>query len=325
LDQDRADVFLTGTVRSVSGTSSSYRITLQVFGNNYEVRTDRSTNILRSNEWSINSGLFRRGDRISVEGILEEGNRIYARSITTNSNAINGVSVITRIVHSMDSIEVIDSGGQRATVAVTRNTDIYRGRQRLDLEDLQVGDRIQIELDRDNRGRLVAERIDVVSEQNRNTLSGRVSDVESRNQLLWIRTEDQRTIRVDVGQAEIVRGGKTVRFNDIREGDTIRVSGDLSGTTLRANRIEIISNRESGPFSSEGKVSEINIRARSFSIDTRVVVPVRFRVSVSDQTEFRLNSRRASLDDLRVGDRVTVEGNLQGSSRIEATRVEIKL
>lgn len=321
LSADRADAYLTGTIRSVSGSYPDYRITVRVRGNDYDVRTNRDTDFQGSQNYSARD--LRTGDRISVQGALERNGRITAVSIYTGYTQTGNVSIITRIVTTPRMIEIQEPDGRLTTVLVRDYTEIIRGGERLDFEDLRVGDRVVLNLITDTRGRLAADRIEIVSDRGLRYVVGEITQIDTRAQLLWVNT-DRGRIRVDAYQAEVIRNGRTVRFSDLREGDNVRISGDLTGTTVKADRIEVISSAERGSFSTEGTVRDIEDRTRSFTLQTRFIIPVRMRVNVSSSTVFTRNSRSASFRDLRTGDRVSVEGDLKGISQIDATRVDIR-
>jgi Domain of unknown function (DUF5666) len=152
-------------------------------------------------------------------------------------------------------------------------------------------------------------------------IEGRVRNVREQGRRFVLETGR------DSYDVEYPRGGAGFGFNvaNLREGDRLRVEGNLVGTRLvEARKIQVLSRQEDdnlGSGSVSGRVSDVDVGRRRFTVQ-----PDRgssTRVSYDRDTTVR-GLDRNDPSRLRNGDRVRVDGRWAAREMLEARRIEVQ-
>ncbi|HVR41903.1 MAG TPA: DUF5666 domain-containing protein [Thermoanaerobaculia bacterium] len=224
------------------------------------------------------SGLaqLRAGDRVEVTGTGEAGPSIRASAVRLVGRAVAGqapgeagavVEGTIRTIRLLDQSFVLDGDeGEQWTIVGGGNTPVVFEGQTYSIRNLEVGDRVRVEIDaRLSSGELRAGRIEVLEDatpdevsgvRSQNLLTGRVSRLELRANRFFLRADRAGEIRVDAARA-VDRAGQPFRLADLQIGDRLRVRGEYTGpNTFRAERIELGSAAdadEAGAFEDRGE------------------------------------------------------------------------
>lgn len=149
----------------------------------------------------------------------------------------------------------VSAGGTEWTVEVPAGIRIRRGNDGISVHDIRVGESVRIEGQRLDDRRFRAERVEVSGSGsvawpgNRRdnddeiTYSGSAWDLarDGRSFRIRLNAFEQYTVRVD-GSTRFVRDGRTTEFSRLREGDRVRVKGNLDkrDKTLTASLVELL-------------------------------------------------------------------------------------
>lgn len=240
------------------------------------------------------------------------------------------------VVAGRISGEVVSAGNNRITVRVngvrqtyevTPDTIILRGPEgtrgrAVDLADVQPGDQVRLRVDADAG---VVEVVEATTPRGAEPppvaeapLEGEVLAVRRRGNVrtITVRTAQGRQIYDIADDAEIVRPGRGGRFNPT-ELDSIKVGDQIRLRTERgiARRIEAPEdpNDPNAPDRVVGEITAIRARSivvrsengrASYEIDRNTVI---FRSTGSNR------GVRAALEDLKVGDQVTIRTDAAGA------------
>jgi Domain of unknown function (DUF5666) len=116
--------------------------------------------------------------------------------------------------------------------------------------------------------------------------------------------------------------GFGVRPPTLREGDRVLVYGTMTGPgRLEARRLEVVSSGDVPGRRLTGQVRSIDTRRDRLSV--RIDDGSLTTVEYLPQTVIARLGRRASPEDIRVGDAVWIEGRWLDRDRLEATRIEV--
>lgn len=129
--------------------------------------------------------------------------------------------------------------------------------------------------------------------------------------------------------------GRSISFSDLRVGDRVEVEGRLQGSTIAATKIKKEDQPAPSPAPSASPTAspapspspgqgqgEVEFKGRIESLASPNLVVAGRQVSTNAGTRILDDRGRSiSFSDLRVGDRVEVEGRLQGSL-VAATKIK---
>ncbi|HEV7922300.1 MAG TPA: DUF5666 domain-containing protein [Thermoanaerobaculia bacterium] len=153
------------------------------------------------------------------------------------------VEGLVRQVNGQQNLIVIETDGREiVTVRTARATPVWYHGESYNVQNLDVGDRIRVELEpRSGGSNLVARSIDVVQsvQDNANTtttrvgsISGRITSVDRANNAVRIDTSGRGDeVRIDLRSANDATG-RAMRATDLRVGDTVEVSGSYSANQM---------------------------------------------------------------------------------------------
>ncbi len=211
-------------------------------GDRVEVRGPvRSEGVYRGNQIT----LLGRSIPASPTGVGEtrnpatSGNTPMDDRVTGATDTGSRVEGTVRQINEREGRIVIQTPDrQMITVRTARNTPVYYRGEVYRVSNLELGDRIRIEADRDyTTNEVTARRIDVaVSVQESGTaagtagnvtvLAGRVTRTEAGLDYVYV-DSGRGEVRVDMRQAEDARG-EIIRARDLRAGDMVEISGSYN-------------------------------------------------------------------------------------------------
>lgn len=169
----------------------------------------------------------------------------------------------------------------------------------------------------------------------RRTLTGVVTDIDSPSLELTVRFDERGTYTVRADEAIVQMGSRELKFRDIREGDHLKITGDLrSGKIMDAYTIRILTgdgrdddSYDRGAGWETGKV--LTVSGEVESVDSvRGLVRLASEVGQVDilverRTDIREWGRKKTFDDIRDGDHLVVTGKVESYSRLTAHSINI--
>jgi hypothetical protein len=305
---------------------------------------------------------LRVGDRVEVRGVGDTRNSIAAEELlllgrnvtpppsdetTARPGTIEGVirsisSTANRVVLETDRREMF-------TVVGTGGTPVYYQGGTYRMENLEVGDRIRVEVESSSGEEVRARLINVVRDatpdqdlpQDRDrtvtSVLGRVTRIDSRAQTFRLQADRGQEILVDARFA-LDRAGNRFRLTDLQVGDRLEVSGQYdSADTFRADTIRfggdpIVDDRDADEATDDlGGYSSVTLRGTLIGpfADNMIVVRDstgdRFRVLLAPELIVR-NRTGAYLpaSRLRDGERVDVQAFRDRSGYYIAQTIRIR-
>lgn len=203
---------------------------------------------------------LRAGDRVRVRGTAQAASVIrptevtlIGRSVATPATGVSDDRIFEgRIaeIRLLDQSFVLETEATgRVTVVATNETPVMFEGQTYSIRNLEVGDRVRVEMDtRLSSGEIRAARIEVLEDatpdegvggiRSENYVTGRVVRVDTRANRFTLRADRLGEIRVDAGRA-VDRAGQAFRVASLQAGDRLRVWGRYTAPTVfRAERIE---------------------------------------------------------------------------------------
>ncbi|MGH9457949.1 MAG: DUF5666 domain-containing protein [Thermoanaerobaculia bacterium] len=238
----------TGPALRVAATSSTRYVGLGV---------DAETSLMGT------AGLqqLRTGDRVRVRGTAQAPSvlradevQLLGRDITPPGTAVTvdaerlfeGEIVEIRLLDQSFILESDD--GDRTTIVATRDTPVIFEGETYTLRNLEVGDRVQVEMDvRLASGEIRARRIEVLQDvtpeeiggiRSRNFVTGRVTEIDVDSNRFTLRADRIGELRIEARRA-VDASGDPFRVATLQVGDRLRIRGEYaSPTTFRAERIE---------------------------------------------------------------------------------------
>ena len=258
------------TVENVDPRSSAILVTVD---RRAEVAAGQRVNLYYDDRTSVtyegNSyrpDALERGDRIRAQ-VVDDGRSLQVQSIlvTQDSSPDNGgvigdtvISGTVRDIDTRDSTLTIDTYGSSADAVVRYDTRtrVLLGDRRLDVDELRVGDDVDVELDADARIDL-ADTITVIDDRSSdpvtNSVRGEVVTVDERRGELVISTRDSLISGFDVSSDDTVifrfdrdvpveYQGQIYTPENLERGDGVLVEYDRRRDELWAERIRVTSN-----------------------------------------------------------------------------------
>ena len=201
--------------------------------------------------------------------------------------------------NSQARIRLKTESGSTRTATLAKNVKIRQGSTSLKVEDLQVGDKVQVHL---TNG--VADEIRILTkvEEVKGTIQQITPATRTTGPKLTVKTASgNRTVTLAT-DVVIKYGSRKLTVDDLRIGDdvTIRVVDGI-GTDVTVNK--------RGPAVEEVKGTLEQIEPATKSAKARLTVKTAQgtrRINLADDVTIKYGSRTLKLSDLRVGDEVTV-------------------
>lgn len=261
---------MVGTVREILANSLTLVPDRDPEGPTVRVTTD--TIVTRflgfgENQAEILSGTagfarLRVGDRVEVRGIGDTRNSIAAEEVlllgrevspppatATTSRAGTIEGVIRSISSTANRIVVETDRREMLTVIGSASTPVYYQGGTHGMENLEVGDRIRVEVQSTAGDEIRARLIDVLRDVRQGedlprdrdrtvaSIFGRVTRIDSRTQTFRLQTDRGQEVLIDARFA-LDRAGNRFRVTDLQVGDRLEVSGQYdSAERFRADTI----------------------------------------------------------------------------------------
>jgi hypothetical protein len=232
---NRPSSVISGTIRNLS--LANERMSLVTPEGTVPVEWDQDTEFYR-NRAESDARAFRNGEMVRVVGRRRGEGLVLARRVILGGEAVgwenNAAGEIVALDRRTQEAE-IDFDGRVETVDL-ENASLRRRGQRIDFEDLKLGQDVRVQGTRRPRGPIVATSLDVVRQMDDErpagglvTLEGRVLGIVDANRSFRIRRADNsQELRVVVTEdTNIVRGATPVSFSAIRVNGRVRVRGTL--------------------------------------------------------------------------------------------------
>ena len=225
-------------------------------------------------------------------------------------------------------------------VRTTEQTEIYRHRERIRFDEIEQADFILATGELDSAGTLVARRIDVADPpEPAPKLAGRVLEISATEtkftvavERAWMHDTTSGPVTVIANEAtKIYRDRQQVRFREIKPGDFVHVAGEWNAEkALVASVIQIASPPPVPPMPLVlGEIIEIEAATRTIVVRVRDRRPLESSmdgtvkvVAGDDATIFR-NGKPSRFADLKVGEIVSVVGEVRDDGAIVATRIDV--
>jgi len=242
--------------------------------------------------------------------------------------------VVRRPVHpphlSSDDLVVIRTDEQ---------SEIYRHREPIRFGDIKTGDYILAQGSFDASKALLASRIDVAElPEAPPKIAGRVLKVAAASRQFtvavergWMHDAPAGPVTVVVNDAtKIYKDREQVRFDAIKEGDFVMVTGEWSAATLLvAARVQLVTPPDIPPMPTIlGEITTIEPATKTLVVRVRAMRPLEtsndgtVKVLVGDDTKIFRNGEPIRFGDLAIGNVVIVVGELRDDKAILARRID---
>lgn len=209
---------------------------------------------------TVGFGRLKEGDRVQITGMGRPSQALTAeevlligRSLTgsTSASAQGGRTIegVVRQVSARDNRLVIETSDRNMyNVSGTDSTPVYYKGEVYRVRNVEVGDRIRVQVESGTGGDVRARIIDVVSSvqdsgggtgtdgRTLTSVTGRITRIDTRAESLRINSS-RGEVRVDARTATDNQG-RDFRLTDLQVGDFVELSGRWEGTeTFRADTI----------------------------------------------------------------------------------------
>jgi len=200
------------------------------------------------------------GDRVDVRGIGATDSAINAQEIvllgrsasSSNLSRTSITATVRQVTASTSRLLVETDSREMITIFGTSSTPVYFEGTTYKISNIEVGDRVRVEVDSESRDGIRARSIDVIqsvsdpvtgrsNDRTVTSVTGRVSRVDAGAQTLRLDTGRSPEVRIDA-KAAYDATGKRFRLTDLQVGDRITVSGQYDSNDLfRADTIRFAS------------------------------------------------------------------------------------
>ena len=263
--EGRVRMGLNGFVRGTTGNLSR-NLQVEADGRNYTVEVPRDIPVSRDNR-SVSIHELREGDRVRVRGEWR-GDRLTANRVEAfthhdrddeddwddEDDRRSYTGVIEGLYRTDERFRLRTSS--RTYDVDARDADVRDGGRRYRFSDLRVGDRVRVYADDVRNSRIVADRIELTDRRNddhderddrddqygRTTVGGTISNVDTYNRTFRVRMGLGSVLVRAASNADVIdRNGDRLRFQDLRSGNRVRVTGTRTRTSnvFVAERVEV--------------------------------------------------------------------------------------
>jgi hypothetical protein len=268
---------------------------------------------------------LKEGDRVLVSGTLRNQTRLSAQDVRVlgarNPRTLTGI--IRDVDRRRSRILVRADDGTVVEAEYTTDTLFARLGRKATVEQLRIGDEVWVDGSVINPRLVRAKRVEVTALRSRwqSGQSGEIVSVSRRDRTLRVDFgEETRTVTV-IRDANISRGTRMLGFDELHEGDRIRISGELRGDAVDARGIEVVERPLSDRIV-EGRVRAIDLNERALRVAVNSLIPITVRVYVPPGTQISRGTHRLTLEEIREGDRIRARGPSRDSG-VEAATLEI--
>lgn len=292
------------------------------------VHTDSSTEVEQGDKNLALTDL-KVGEEVRVEGVVGPDHSITASEIEVlpaeNEVELEGVVRSVDTQHSSLQVAVGGSGPgeppaaeRLATVNADSNTRIFRGDDRIQLKDVQPGDRVHVRGTLQGDGSVLARVIRVAPGFHaRVDLVGMIDSIDTTHSKLVV---SGLTVVVDA-QTRIVIGDHEGKLTDLTVGEKVHVLGTPPGDGTILARLIIVRPPPGPP-----PPPEVELKGTVSAVDTTstpsTLTVDHIKVNIDANTRFGGDAH--SLADIHVGDFVGVAGTENADGSVEA-RVVVKI
>lgn len=203
------------------------------------------------------------GDRVDIRGIGATDSMINAEEVVllgrslssnsgTNSSRTSISGTVRQITPSTSRITLETDNREMLTIFGTSSTPVYFEGTTYKIANIEVGDRVKVEIDSESRDGIRPRSIDVLqsvsdpvsgrsNDRTVTSLTGRVTRIDAKGQIIRLDTGRSPEARIDTRTANDA-SGKRFRLTDLQVGDRLTVSGQYDSNDLfRADTIRFSS------------------------------------------------------------------------------------
>ncbi|HOV78956.1 MAG TPA: S-layer homology domain-containing protein [Bacillota bacterium] len=198
-------------------------------------------------------------------------------------------------------ITIVDDDGDTEEYTVDDDVEVERDGRTIDFEDLDEGERVRLELDSDD----YVIYIEVLDEDDNGEIEGEIEELDTSGTWgITIVDDDGDTEEYTVDDdVEVERDGRTIDFEDLDEGERVRLELDSDDYVIY---IEVLDEDDNGEI--EGEIEELDtsgtwgITIVDDDGDTE-------EYTVDDDVEVERDGRTIDFEDLDEGEWVRLELN----------------
>lgn len=230
------------------------------------------------------------GDRLDVRGIGATDSMINAEEVvllgrslssgtSTSRTSISGT--VRQITPSTSRLLLETDNREMLTIFGTSSTPVYFEGTTYKISNIEVGDRVRVEIDSESRDGIRPRSIDVIqsvsdpvtgrsNDRTVTSVTGRVTRIDTKLQTLRLDTGRSPEVRIDARTANDA-AGKRFRLTELQVGDRLTVTGQYDSNDLfRADTIRFASSsgdvfgdddRDPVANDSDGELSRVVIYA----------------------------------------------------------------
>lgn len=311
---------LVGTVKSLTATA----LTVTTSTGDVAITVTADTRFLINGHAGAAADVHT-GDHVEVEVRENTDKTLTALVVKVQIDTVDIRGVIT--ASSATSITVKTSSGD-VVVGVTTSTLIRMQGKVVNPSMLVVGSRVEVEALQQADKSLAAVSINVESPNSLSEAEGTVTAVGADN--LTVHTKSGDDIKFTVNTDTIIRAeDQRLGLSDIKVGDHVNVEARVNTDgTFTALRIEVQNGNGQGNGNGSGNhTAELTGLITSISSASISVTPTGGKavvVNISSTTIIRHGSTTLHLADLKAGNLVEVQGQLNTDGSISATLIQVE-
>lgn len=188
---------------------------------------------------------IRKGHYLIINGHLESYTTLRANTINIggpDSRPGSGrssilIGEVTRNTTLWDrNIKVKSPLGER-TVKVPQNVDITRDGRGVSIHDINKGEIVRV-LGRWSGDTMIANQVDVIGDRDyQDDYFGKIEKIDYNDREFRIKVRD-RNYYIIARDADIFDNDRRISFRDLKNGQSVWITGDLRGDTIYADRIQ---------------------------------------------------------------------------------------
>lgn len=222
-----------GVIKAISFATRNPLITVEDSrGQKRDYELDKNVTI-RKNDRSADIKDLRIGDEVTLDLEYNTATRVEVRS---DKKDISGV-VKTIVFADTTTITIVDDKGREHTVTITRDTDIYQDRRKIEATELRRDYHLDIEVE---NGEAIS--IDVTTREIQNTIKGIVQNVNDKVKVIAIKVKNDDGTKEEkhiyyTSDTSITRNNREISARRIYEGDEIVAVGKYDGGLFFADTI----------------------------------------------------------------------------------------
>lgn len=216
---------------------------------------------------------------------------------------------IKAIILSEEKIRIEKQGGTQVSIAVAEEASIYRNNRRASLEDLKVGDLVEVMLNADSEATYIAATAPNVIV----TVNGKFKSANTDNRTVRLTLENGSEAVYQLADgAQIRLNGKAATLVDLREGDMVKLS-------LRDGQAIKVEARRNETSQVEGTVVSITVGATP-QITIKKSDNRQATYPLAADAQIRLDGQTAALPDLKPGYAVKLTLRDNEAIKVEARK-----